>query len=384
MNETGDFAIVWDPGDIICRRYDSDGVPLGSSFKVNTSAGGSFPSVAMRNSGDFVVTWTTRMVDGSVNGVAGQRYDNTGAQIGSEFQINTYTYLDQQNPAVEMDDEGKFAVVWESCQEDTVYSWAGWGIYGQQYDAAGAMSGDEMHVNTYTDERQDSPKIAMIDGEHFVIVWDSDPYNTLSDSLHAGIYGQLYGPEDVAVTFGNVVATYLNNSTRINWDIVADEPIKGFDIIRTQPGAAAERSVLDSGLLDGKARWYIDKDLRYGSTYYYTVVAVKRSGDEIRSQTVEVRVKASTMSLSQNYPNPFNPSTTIRFSLDRVEAVSLAIYDNAGRHVRTLVDRRMTPGPYQESWDGKNAAGQIVSSGMYFYRLKAGKKFLTKKMIFLK
>jgi hypothetical protein len=83
-------------------------------------------------------------------------------------------------------------------------------------------------------------------------------------------------------------------------------------------------------------------------------------------------------------PNPFNPTTTIAFSIDREAPAVLSIYDVAGRLVRTLVNRRLEAGSYTEAWDGRDASGDEVASGIYFYRLKAGRKVLTRKMVFIK
>ena len=97
------------------------------------------------------------------------------------------------------------------------------------------------------------------------------------------------------------------------------------------------------------------------------------------------------VSLSQNYPNPFNPSTTIPFrvesgqgSVARPVHTSLTIYNLTGQKVRVLLDEEMTPGDYQAIWDGKDDSGQKVSSGIYFYRFKAGDNSESRKMIMLK
>jgi flagellar hook assembly protein FlgD len=84
--------------------------------------------------------------------------------------------------------------------------------------------------------------------------------------------------------------------------------------------------------------------------------------------------------LEQNHPNPFNPSTTIRFRVGGDGAVVLAIYDVTGRHVQTLVSQWLSAGQHTKTWDGRDADGRDVSSGVYFYRLQAGKDVLTKKM----
>jgi hypothetical protein len=88
--------------------------------------------------------------------------------------------------------------------------------------------------------------------------------------------------------------------------------------------------------------------------------------------------------LAQNYPNPFNPSTEIAYQIPRAEHVSLSVFDISGRLVRTLVEGKRAAGPNREVWDGKDAAGHVVSSGVYFYRLEAGGYVRTKRMVLLK
>lgn len=88
--------------------------------------------------------------------------------------------------------------------------------------------------------------------------------------------------------------------------------------------------------------------------------------------------------LEQNFPNPFNPTTTIAFSIKSPGNVNVSIYDVAGRRVRELVNERRERGAYREVWDGQNDAGQIVASGVYFYKITAGSFTDTKKMTMLK
>ena len=88
--------------------------------------------------------------------------------------------------------------------------------------------------------------------------------------------------------------------------------------------------------------------------------------------------------LRQNYPNPFNPATTIEYSLPRRSYVIVDIFNILGRKVRTLVDREEPAGSYTVVWDGKSARGQLVSTGVYFYRFRAEDHVETKKMLLLK
>jgi hypothetical protein len=89
--------------------------------------------------------------------------------------------------------------------------------------------------------------------------------------------------------------------------------------------------------------------------------------------------------LAQNYPNPFNPSTTIQFTVRERSLVSLRVYNVTGQLVRTLVNEERAPGTvHQVAWDGRNDAGQSVSSGVYFYKLVTSDATQTKKMVLLK
>ncbi len=94
---------------------------------------------------------------------------------------------------------------------------------------------------------------------------------------------------------------------------------------------------------------------------------------------------ARKFDLEQNYPNPFNPSTKIRYSLPKDNMkVELSIFDVSGREVVRLVNRVESGAQHEVFWNGKNAAGQDVASGVYFYKLKADDQRAVKKMVLLK
>jgi hypothetical protein len=89
----------------------------------------------------------------------------------------------------------------------------------------------------------------------------------------------------------------------------------------------------------------------------------------------------ATFSLSQNAPNPFNPSTKLRFGLPEAGDVQLVVYDVTGALVRTLVDRPVAAGSHEIVWDGRDAAGREVASGVYIYRLSAKQGIVTRRMV---
>ncbi|HTY10069.1 MAG TPA: T9SS type A sorting domain-containing protein [Bacteroidota bacterium] len=88
--------------------------------------------------------------------------------------------------------------------------------------------------------------------------------------------------------------------------------------------------------------------------------------------------------LGQNYPNPFNPSTKIDFQIPAQSRVLLVVYNSLGEEVATLVDNFMTAGTHSVEWNGMNRFNASAASGVYFYRLTAGKFVQTKKMLLVK
>ncbi len=128
---------------------------------------------------------------------------------------------------------------------------------------------------------------------------------------------------------------------------------------------------------------YTDATAVQGKGYRYKIGVIE-GDNEFFSQTADVRLPGARVELAQNAPNPFNPTTTIRFSLPASQEVGLAIYAADGKLVRTLVDGVKERGTHNATWDGRDMAGNPVSSGVYFYRLTAGKFSESKKMVLLK
>ncbi len=89
-------------------------------------------------------------------------------------------------------------------------------------------------------------------------------------------------------------------------------------------------------------------------------------------------------SLSQNYPNPFNPSTIIEFRISDFGFVSLKVYDILGNEIATLVNQELSPGVYDIEFDLGASHRLALTSGIYFYQLKAGNFIQTKKMLIVK
>lgn len=93
---------------------------------------------------------------------------------------------------------------------------------------------------------------------------------------------------------------------------------------------------------------------------------------------------ATTFRLQPNFPNPFNPATTITYAVPQTARVELTIYNTLGQSVRTLVDELQPAGEQTAVWDGKNAHGATLPSGVYLYRLRIGEFTAVRKMVLAK
>lgn len=210
---TGRFVVVWEagsyyaPGDgsregIFGRRFDATGAPVGGEFQVNTYTPGSqyHASVGMDAGGDFVVAWSSggyyqddSTQDGSAFGVFLQRFDVGGQSIGGEQQVNTYTRGNQLEPDVAMAPDGRFVVAWSSNNYyATPQDGDDTGVFGQRFAADGVPAGGEFQANTYTTGAQDQPAVTMLSNGGFVVVWTSQSFPVGQDGSRAGVFGQRF------------------------------------------------------------------------------------------------------------------------------------------------------------------------------------------------
>jgi len=192
-DNAGNFLVTWDSqqdgsgNGVFAQRFASSGAPLGSEFRVNTlTVGDQFSSSAAADpSGNFIVVWQS--VDGSDLGVFGQRYASSGAPLGPEFPVNTFTFNIQSRPSVTADTGGNFVVAWQSYGQDGSSD----GVFGQRFTNSGAPLGSEFQVNTFTTSYQNRPAAGASDSMgNFVVAWVSDT----QDGSGPGIFGQRYRP----------------------------------------------------------------------------------------------------------------------------------------------------------------------------------------------
>lgn len=207
MDATGDFAVAWtssktlytSPQDgsgagVFAKYYSADAtLPPSSEFQVNTFTSGNqdYPSVAIDDNGDFIVTWESYGGDGAYWGVEAQRYkvssQTSVTRVGSEFTVNATTAGNQRHPSVAMDKVGDFAVAWVSNPQDG----DGDGVFMRAFDNAGtAVTASDVQVNQTTAGDQNVPSISMDDSGDFVVTWQS--YNAANSGISGFSYSDVY------------------------------------------------------------------------------------------------------------------------------------------------------------------------------------------------
>jgi hypothetical protein len=152
------------------------------------------------------------------------------------------------------------------------------------------------------------------------------------------------------------------NGMKIPLDIVFQDT----DSPNTRDGGLSLSPINNDNSYQSPANWTFTW---IGDTNRVAATAI----DDERNLTV------SSFSLGQNYPNPFNPSTTIEYSLAKASQVNIAVYNTAGQKVVTLVNTKQNAGAHMAKFNAQN-----LSSGVYFYQIKAGDFVQTKKMLLVK
>ncbi len=189
----GGFVAVWqsmgqDGGldGVFGQRFSASGQKAGGEFQVNTFTNfdQSSPSAAGIQDGGFVVAWQSKGQDGSQEGIYAQRYDSAGGKVGSEHQVNTHFVGGQVTPSVAGLQDGGYIITWSSDSQDG----DGWGVFAQRFDATGARMGSEFQVNTTTYSYQTRPVVAPMGAGGMVILWES----VLQDGFDEGVIGQRY------------------------------------------------------------------------------------------------------------------------------------------------------------------------------------------------
>ncbi|MCC6573363.1 MAG: hypothetical protein IT462_06175 [Planctomycetes bacterium] len=207
MDAEGNFVVVFElfTEAVYAQRYDAAGSRNGRPIRIdqreasNQSYG---PAVAMDADGDFVVVWESSRIELSVssyyspgffNGIAARVFDNAGNPKTDEFLVNSTVLLTQEAPEVAMDAEGNFVVVWHGEYNNPDF----YAVFGQRFDSDGQRVGLEFMVNEDDVDVQDEPDVAMDHDGSFVVVWQHKYYGSFNDfSVKMRRYNEAGQPVD--------------------------------------------------------------------------------------------------------------------------------------------------------------------------------------------
>jgi len=325
----GGAYIAWDSGnaaewqDIFAQRIDSAGVilPTGTVPVCTAPQEQEGPSLVLDGSGGAIIAWEWGWGTPSYFDIFAQRVDPDGNLLWPETGVVVCGAVDgQYYPQMIPNGEGGAILTWRDMRQDTIGA-----VYAMRVTANG---------------------------------------------------------ETVATLLQSFAAWAQGRSIVLEWRLAEMDADARFTVLRSS-GGDYEELIHPSLQRDGLSFTCSDETCRPGVAYRYRVDIETGGERRILFESEAVSLPSLELALMQNYPNPFNPVTTIRFDLPVKERVRLAVYDCAGREVVCLLDGEREPGSNEVSWDGRDSRGAATGTGIYFYRLTAGKRSLTKKMVLL-
>ena len=193
---------------------------------------------------------------------------------------------------------------------------------------------------------------------------------------------------EVAKNYGKTVGAGANRKADVNNDgkVDVDDFIAVAEAVDAAAGAPAltQRDIKPGSLQASDVRRWI-RDAKAANADPAGIAAL----EQLLAALTRVEAPPEKTVLLANYPNPFNPETWIPYQLSAAAEVTVTIHASAGKLVRTLELGQVPAGIYQSRsraayWDGRNAAGEPVASGVYFYTLTAGDFSATRKMVIRK
>ncbi|MBI4725752.1 T9SS type A sorting domain-containing protein [candidate division TA06 bacterium] len=210
------------------------------------------------------------------------------------------------------------------------------------------------------------------------------------------ILKELYDSLPVLSNLSTGTKKYGNSLIDVYWrKFRMDSACAGYNVYRADNAAGPFARINFDIIAD---TMFSDTTTYSGSEYYYAVTAVSSLDTcyETRHSNVlsivaggvgsepDNRELITDLGLNQNVPNPFKQSTMINYQLTKPGLATLKVYNIQGQAVKTLVNSIQSAGRHQAQWDGRDAAGNRASSGIYFVKLEAEGKTITRSLQYIK
>jgi hypothetical protein len=377
---------------IIAGTVTLDG-GTGTITDVVLSCDGSFTSPAANGNYSFVLDPGTYSVTATLDGYDSVTNSNLAVTAGQTTTSN-FTLIWQggntnppQNLMASIVDYNDVTLTWDAPAAERssaapTFSASSQSRTKAQTDETRALTGFKVYrdatmiheitdpaVLNYTDMALDAG-----DYDYYVVaVYDegeSVPSNTESVTI------SLPAPAN----FTAVSQGPASSSVLCSWDAPATRNLSQYKIYRDGVEVATTLQLS-----------YEDQNVPTGDYVYYVTAIYSDTYESVNSNSVTVQhteapspLVPTVTALAGNYPNPFNPTTVVRFSLVEAADVQLDIYNVRGEKVKTLVQQHLDAAWHLAEWNGTDDHGNSVGSGIYFYKMRAGKYTSTKKMILMK
>ena len=204
------------------------------------------------------------------------------------------------------------------------------------------------------------------------------------------------------VTLSSFTAVYANGASTLQWTTQSESNNLGWNVYRSETENVEDYEQINSDVIDGAGTttettdytFTDENDTTPNTSFWYWIESVDLGGTTDLHGPVQIDIPDSgdetapeILSINgvQNYPNPFNPSTVMAYKVNDVTDAQIVIYNTKGQIVRTFTDLTIDEdGNGSKTWDGKDSDGEVVSSGIYFYKLTAGSETYTSKMVMTK
>lgn len=368
--------------DIFAQRVDASGaaqwgtgVPAGAWMGDQTDC-----RLIHIGSGETIVTWVDERNGASNTDVYAQKLNASGAgQWGFSGAAICTATGNQDNASIVPNGAGGALVSWDDERNGATNS----DVYAQSIDFGGTPSwtADGKAICGATGDQRTA--VISQDGTNgmFVAWGDSRSGSVKAYSHRVDAAGDIPTP----TLIHNYDAQAIGTGIRIDWTLSEIDDGVEFQIFRAEGQGMQFVEIPAVDLVeDGLAFSFVDRNCQPGITYYYRVAFDLGSEGITLFETGPVTRAVTVLELHQNLPNPFNPSTDIAYYVPKQSQVQLQVFDVRGSEVAVLVDESQTEGTYRARWNGRYANGSEAASGVYFYRLRAGNKMLSRRMILLR
>jgi hypothetical protein len=368
--------------DIFAQRVDSGGNLL-------WGAGGATVSARMYDqtdcrlvyigSGETVITWLDGRSGTSVD-VYAQKLNASGtAQWTLHGVVVCSAAGDQTGARIVSNGLGGAFIVWQDARAGA----SNLDIYAQDINPNGspAWTADgEMICGAAGN--QTAPALAADQAFGAVVAWTDTRSGT--DKVYSHRFNA-NGDIPTATLLAGYSAAPDGTDIRLDWTLSEMDEGIDFIILRASEPEMNYSQLAGGGLIErGLSFSFMDRNCRPGTVYHYRVAFSDGIETTLLFETGPVHTAETALLLHQNIPNPFNPRTIIRYAVPRQGRVRLEVFDVTGRRIEVLVDKIQEAGSYAVDWNGREATGALAASGVYIYRLTAGKTALSRKMILLR